>query len=126
MENSNSILKRSVRQIAQWLLSHDALWEICSQIGCYASVQRNVVEESRFRNKCDRCFADSVVKSGPFAGLRYPSITSYGSAIYPKLIGTYESELFCDINNLMKDTYDSIIDIGFAEGYYLKIGRAHV
>jgi precorrin-6B methylase 2 len=59
-----------------------------------------------------------VVQNGPFKGMIYPDAKSAGSAIYPKLIGSYESELNTYIELACKRQYSDIIDIGCAEGYY--------
>lgn len=61
---------------------------------------------------------DPVVKHGPFKGLIYPSYQSVGSAIFPKILGSYESELHESIEALINKNFDTIIDIGCAEGYY--------
>jgi hypothetical protein len=54
---------------------------------------------------------------GPFAGLRYVS-QSAGSAYFPKLLGTYEMELFPIIQAVIKRAPDVIVDAGAAEGYF--------
>jgi SAM-dependent methyltransferase len=59
-----------------------------------------------------------TVLNGPFAGLRYPTATSIGSRLFPKLLGTYESELHSLIEGACKITYSRVLDIGCAEGYY--------
>jgi hypothetical protein len=67
---------------------------------------------------------DLSVKNGPFKGLKYPEFSSYGSSIYPKIIGTYEMELWHIWDLLFCKNYKRIIDIGCAEGYYaLGLGR---
>lgn len=58
------------------------------------------------------------VLSGPFKGLRYPSPHASGSAIWPKLLGTYESELHPTLWSLADCSFDKIVDVGAAEGYY--------
>lgn len=63
-------------------------------------------------------FHNKVVLNGPFAGMKYPKIYSNSSAIYPKLIGSYESELGSTIHGIFKKSYRFIYDIGCAEGYY--------
>ena len=63
-------------------------------------------------------FADGVVRHGPFTGLKYPELTSIGSALYPKLLGSYESELHPWMREVCADGYSEIIDVGCAEGYY--------
>ncbi len=67
--------------------------------------------ESKFRK-------NSVVRTGPFEGLKYPFIKSYGSVFWPKITGIYESQLHKHILNFKKKNYDQIINIGAGEGYY--------
>ena len=59
-----------------------------------------------------------IVRNGPFKGLKYPEFISYGSAISPKIIGSYESELHPIIEEFCKKEYSQIINIGSGEGYY--------
>lgn len=63
-------------------------------------------------------FADGVVRHGPFAGLRYPTLQSIGSSLYPKLLGSYEAELHPWIDEVCAGTYSEVVDVGCAEGYY--------
>jgi hypothetical protein len=44
--------------------------------------------------------------------------SAVGSMLGPKLLGTYESEIVDIIEELVRNRYDRIIDIGAAEGYY--------
>jgi hypothetical protein len=59
-----------------------------------------------------------IVRNGPFKGLKYPDFISYGSAIFPKIIGSYEAELHPTIEEFCKKEYSQIINIGSGEGYY--------
>ena len=59
-----------------------------------------------------------TVKRGPFAGMIYPSFTSTGSSLWPKLAGTYEKNLQPIIERALKKNYKYFLDIGCAEGYY--------
>ena len=65
------------------------------------------------------------VKSGLFRGMAYPSPKSYYSALFPKLLGTYESELSEVISSWKQLSFPVIIDVGCAEGYYA-IGLARL
>jgi precorrin-6B methylase 2 len=59
------------------------------------------------------------VAAGPFAGLAYPALAAYGSALYPKLLGLYEKELHDVISHdLAFRQVDVVVDLGCAEGYY--------
>ena len=63
-------------------------------------------------------YSNLTVADGPFKGMIYPDFIAYGSAMYPKLLGCYESELNSSLEVLLKADYHSIFDIGCAEGYY--------
>ena len=63
-------------------------------------------------------FSSLIVRGGPFKGLIYPDFIAFGSAMYPKLLGCYESELNFIFERFLKKDYHSIVDIGCAEGYY--------
>ena len=57
------------------------------------------------------------VMHGPFAGLNYTRKAA-GSALAPKLVGSYERELHPVWENVTRNSYDLVVDIGCAEGYY--------
>lgn len=59
----------------------------------------------------------SRVVAGPFAGMKYLPAAA-GSALLPKLLGTYEAELHCIIAEATRRNYEGVVDIGCAEGYY--------
>ncbi len=63
-------------------------------------------------------FPEPKVAAGPFKGMLYPYAQSFGSALLPKLLGSYESELHPFIEEMLGNVYTSIVDIGCAEGYY--------
>jgi len=58
------------------------------------------------------------VLSGPCAGLRDPG-ASVGSAAGPKLLGTYEGELHGVVRALAGAGFDSVVNVGAGEGYYV-------
>ena len=59
-----------------------------------------------------------IVLSGPFEGMKYGSVISQCSLHYPKLLGSYESELHPWIQQVRDFTYEVVVDVGAAEGYY--------
>lgn len=59
-----------------------------------------------------------VVQGGPFKGLQYVD-KAVGSNYLHKLIGSYEGVLHPVLNQICQKNFDTIIDIGAAEGYYL-------
>jgi len=56
------------------------------------------------------------IQSGLFEGMKYVD-RAMGSELLPKLVGTYEKEL-APLFLEAKGPFDSLIDIGAAEGYY--------
>lgn len=66
----------------------------------------------------DKDFPDLTVRNGPFQGMKYPRAAAVGSKLFPKLLGSYESELHPVIRKLLDRDYSDIVDVGCAEGYY--------
>jgi hypothetical protein len=58
-----------------------------------------------------------VVKQGPFKGMKYIDKAHVGFVCH-KLTGTYEKEIQHIIHDELNKSYDAIIDVGSAEGYY--------
>ncbi|MEO1701541.1 MAG: methyltransferase domain-containing protein [Pseudomonadota bacterium] len=59
-----------------------------------------------------------VILAGSFTGLQYAN-TSYGSALLPKLLGSYEEPIHSWIEEVCNSKYyAAIFDVGCAEGYY--------
>ena len=58
-----------------------------------------------------------TVQQGPFAGMQLLGRVSDGCYI-PKLLGSYEAELHPVIEDITASTYDTVINVGCAEGYY--------
>jgi len=59
-----------------------------------------------------------VIQGGPFRGMKYTS-DSMGSALMPKLVGSYEAEVQADLENYCRQAGAvNIVDIGCDEGYY--------
>jgi hypothetical protein len=60
-----------------------------------------------------------AVKSGPFAGLRYPEqLESAPGDLVAKLLGSYERELHGVFAEWIAAGHPQVIDVGCAEGYY--------
>lgn len=58
------------------------------------------------------------IMAGPFRGTKYFPL-SKGSALLPKLLGTYEQELHGALEIILRKNYKTIIDVGCAEGFYV-------
>ncbi|CAN5773790.1 hypothetical protein BH11VER1_BH11VER1_10810 [soil metagenome] len=112
--------------IREWV-SYDGVWAWISAtlVRLVVSLQ-NARKDELVRRKLHPFIPDVItlitpdlrVKNGPFQGMSYPSAMSAGSALFPKLLGSYERELHPLIENICTKSYNLIIDIGCAEGYY--------
>ena len=59
------------------------------------------------------------VRYGPFAGMTYTERAAAARVIIPKLLGSFEQELHSILESAFKkNKYQTIIDVGCAEGYY--------
>lgn len=79
-----------------------------------------VIRRSRHRRDMEAgtAVADAagwVVQRGPFQGMRY--VEAYGD-LGAKVLGSYELELHDVVQELVESGYDTIINVGAAEGYY--------
>lgn len=73
---------------------------------------------AKYQTLFDELGKELTVRSGPFKGMKYPGAEAAGSALIPKLLGSYEKELHPMIEYLITKGYDDVIDVGCAEGYY--------
>lgn len=81
-------------------------------------LQKEFVQNEKLKHLAAPMFPEKKVLYGPFAGLKYPTFEAKGSALFPKLLGTYEAELHSVIEEICQKKYSYIINIGCGEGYY--------
>jgi hypothetical protein len=110
----NKIIRKLVQINIFWIFLNKIVG-----LGKRIQVQKNIVNNRPTQKILNNLFsAPYKVLNGPFKGMLYPSIHATGSAIYPKLIGSYEQELHEITQQLIEYPFDEIWDIGCAEGYY--------
>jgi hypothetical protein len=132
-----------IKSLASWSAKSDRLWELVEptlvKFSQYVLRERRRYEQERYAGRSQpspisggeaappftgrdkaisEIFPELTVAHGPFTGLRYPRGKAYGSALFPKLLGSYEKELHTVISNIIATPYTDIVDIGCAEGYY--------
>jgi hypothetical protein len=118
-------MKEFLRRLAGQIVSHDFLWDPVrktlvrgSQFLCAMrevhEAERIVAETPRLREALDA----RVVIAGPFKGMKYGDTEARCSALYPKLLGTYENELAGVVNEALAKRPAVVVDIGAADGYY--------
>jgi hypothetical protein len=118
-------MKAAINRLTRKVIKNDLLWKGLwpfIKTSNYLQYHRGVVkkEESRqeHNNSLVKLLGEPVVKNGPFKGMKYPAFTSFGSSIFPKVIGSYECELHPLLEQIATRKYTTIFDVGSAEGYY--------
>ncbi len=123
-------MKQLLKRLLGWAARDELVWFFLSRtivpLGYYLSVQNALSikqkqaqqEHKDLTDLLARVCPDNRVLRGPFKGLRYPQLQAVGSALAPKLLGSYECELNDSINLFCQTEYDVVVDIGCAEGYY--------
>lgn len=114
-------MKQLFKSIIHKSIENDSIWPLIDKIfvrfGSYA-------RRHRIKSRIDRKqfilqhSPNLVVLNGPFKGLKYPQMISTGSTFCPKILGSYEKELHATLEQLSSISYQAIINIGCAEGYY--------
>ena len=75
--------------------------------------------------ECIEIFGSATVQAGPFKGLEFPSDTHHRH-LAPKLLGSYEHIIHSEIEDFASSSYQQILDVGSAEGYYaVGLARLH-
>lgn len=70
------------------------------------------------RSAISALIPDMTVKNGPFSGMRFPTGRTSRHTYFPKIFGSYERETHEVIERICATPYDTIIDIGSADGYF--------
>jgi hypothetical protein len=129
-------MKTRLKKLLLNIVNNDTLWIFIKPFAkfgffSYRNRKKELVEINPENFPYLYLFNNKQVLHGPFQGMKYPSFTSVGSSFYPKLLGSYETELHGIINNFLLENYAEIIDVGCAEGYYaiglgLKLGNTKI
>lgn len=98
---------------------YKALQRLYSYTPSYKAIQiRNKAKQQKDQKLLERYFKNKTkVLYGPFSGMKYFDYSA-GSALLPKIVGTYEEPLHKWFYEVMNTKTETIIDIGAAEGYY--------
>lgn len=115
------LIERTVHNRLAWFT-----YGICGRLSHYLGqvygharwARENSERDQALTRIANELFPTLTVATGPFVGLRYPRLQSVGSALLPKLLGSYESELHASLEELLTAEFNTVVDIGCAEGYY--------
>lgn len=127
-------MKSLIRRVLGAAARNDLLWSILSPFAAAGwLLTRARISEQMRRDVAGLAnrLPGLVVMEGPFKGMRYPGREAAGSALLPKIAGTYEREIQAAVESLCRRTFETVIDVGSAEGYYavgfaLRISGARV
>ncbi|HSH94162.1 MAG TPA: glycosyltransferase, partial [Roseimicrobium sp.] len=124
-------LKGGMRRIRDGWIRSDTFWNgfLSSRLsfavmsrrdldGAAHAARTQTVEHDHEQRLLQQLFPDLTVRSGPFAGLKYPKGESAGSRLLPKLAGTYEAELGAILEEAFRTSYDVAVNVGCGEGYF--------
>jgi hypothetical protein len=118
-------MKPLIRSISKRFVKNNFAWKVLYpfiKASNFLQYQRSVAIKNVFSQQLNKEIVEllktPVVKHGPFKGLKYPDFQSHGSAIFPKILGSYEQELHPVLERICSKSYSVILDIGSAEGYY--------
>lgn len=112
-------MKRFSRRLVQLVVRNEILWKVgLKPYVRLADSLRFWRTKYELDNLAYRLFHDRVVLHGPFKGMQYSELGGLGGAWYPRLLGSYESEIHHWIETIRERNYTQIVDVGCAEGYY--------
>lgn len=112
------------KRLKNWLakaVGNNIFWGIVKPValfGVHCQNARNSMEEEKSSRTNTNYFHSDHVLNGPFKGMNYPVFEAVGSSYHPKILGSYEAELWGIMEYLKTGSFDAIYDIGCAEGYY--------
>jgi precorrin-6B methylase 2 len=104
-------MKKLIKRLISILVSF-------SSVKTFFTYGMSLIKQHEEENFCKQISPDRTVIGGPFRGLKYASLKAAGSALLPKIIGSYEDELKPVMDQIFRETYERVIDVGCAEGYY--------
>jgi len=120
-----SIARNISATLADLIAQRDILWKIFSKTivrwSQYLCQERRNVEAWRVVAAdpgLQGVLREAKVTGGPFQGMEYGKTSSFCSAYYPKILGTYEMELIPAMNAFLDRGYSTVVDVGAADGFY--------
>jgi hypothetical protein len=118
-------MKKQFKKLLFQIVAIDPLWSLIAKTLIYPS---QLLRSLRMDHEAERIIASDpklreallprVVIGGPFEGMRYGDLEAHCSALHPKLLGVYELEISPFFQEVISQGYETIVDVGAAEGYY--------
>lgn len=118
-------MKRALRAAFATAGRVDGIWHAFKALDLLARCLAEPLREADLARRADREAAVAqalspalTVLNGPFKDMRYPTARAAGSALIPKILGSYERELHPVVERVLQTGYSDVVDIGCAEGWY--------
>jgi hypothetical protein len=118
-------MKRAIQALIRRMVAHPQIWRFLDRVvlppARYADWMRQKIAAppaASHEEIVRPLFQSETVLHGPFKGMVYRNTQFCCSAIAPKLLGSYEREVQPWIEEMLAKSYDGIVDVGCAEGYY--------
>lgn len=118
-------MKPAAKHILQKLLVNDFVYKmfkpllfVADRLKASRHDYKSAVSYAILKAEADKIFADKIVCNGPFKGLKFEREASRSGSTYAMLLGSFESEIHPFINVVTQNQYDTIYNIGCADGYY--------
>ena len=91
-------MRTFIKQVITQAVRINWIWDLLENsvipFALYARGARRKTERLKtVPDSWNHIFAKMTVLNGVFAGMKYPEMESIGSALFPKLIGSYEKEI---------------------------------
>ena len=113
-----SILLKLIKNNFCWFVLDKLILRFARYIDWLKQQQCEQEQQYQVNKIIKKLFPSLEVRHGIFKGMKYPKAASTGSELFPKLLGSYESELNGVFTRILEEEFSEIIDIGCAEGYY--------
>jgi len=117
--------KKTIKRLAKSVVSTACGWRAvsrsmvrASQFLCSVRMECEIEQSVAAYPELAKAMARKQVLAGPFQGMLYGDAEAFCSALPPKLLGSYERELACEITRAIDSGFDLIVDVGAADGYY--------
>lgn len=107
----SQVNKSVQKRVSEQLAGEPTVQRLNTALRTLAKWRAGLLENQLVERSGDR------VLSGPFKGMVYAGRSSEGSR-NPRLIGCYEASLAPVIEEIVTGGYQTVVDIGAAEGYY--------
>ncbi len=119
-------MKKLIKNFLSFIVKINWIWNLLDKklfrIVRYLEKERNKLqkkEESlKLKSIIETISPNYTVLSGPFKGMKFLYHELEESTLFPKIIGSYESEIVSIIENICSMGFSKVLNVGSGEPYY--------